>query len=182
MIEVRETEVYADWFRRLRDERARARINIRIRRLSLGNPGDVKPVDEGISELRVDCGPGYRIYYVQSGAACVLLLCGGDKGSQQDDILAAKPPRQGVEGVTSMALRTKTWDAAEYLDSEEAVVAYVEAALEDGDPAVVTAALGDIARARGMSQLARDTGLAREALYRSLSENGTPSLPPSCVS
>jgi putative addiction module killer protein len=66
MIEVRETEVYADWFRRLRDERARARINIRIRRLSLGNRGDVKPVDEGISELRVDCGPGYRIYYVQT--------------------------------------------------------------------------------------------------------------------
>lgn len=73
-----------------------------------------------------------------------------------------------------MALRTKTWDAAEYLDSAEAIAAYIEAALEDGDPAVITAALGDIARARGMSQLARDTGLAREALYRSLSENGNP--------
>jgi putative addiction module killer protein len=64
MIEVRQTDEYAEWFKSLRDRRARARINTRIRRLSLGNPGDVKPVGEGVSELRIDYGPGYRVYFV----------------------------------------------------------------------------------------------------------------------
>lgn len=73
-----------------------------------------------------------------------------------------------------MTLRTKPWDPAEHLDSEEAVIAYIEAALEDGDPSLVAAALGDVARARGMSQLARDTGLSRESLYRALSAEGNP--------
>jgi len=86
MMEVRQTEAYADWFRRLRDRQARARINVRIRRLSLGNPGDVRPVGEGVSELRVDCGPGYRVYFVQRGASLVILLAGGDKRTQERDI------------------------------------------------------------------------------------------------
>lgn len=90
MIEVRQTEVYSEWFARLRDLRAKARIDIRIRRLSLGNPGDVRPVGGGVSELRIDYGPGYRVYYVQSDAAFVILLCGGHKGSQDSDIRQAK--------------------------------------------------------------------------------------------
>jgi putative addiction module killer protein len=65
MIEVRQTEEYSEWFANLRDKQARARINVRIRRLSLGNPGDVKPVEEGVSELRIDYGPGYRVYFLQ---------------------------------------------------------------------------------------------------------------------
>lgn len=64
MIEIRQTDEYAKWFKCLRDRQARARINTRIRRLSLGNPGDVKPVGEGVSELRIDYGPGYRVYFV----------------------------------------------------------------------------------------------------------------------
>ncbi|HZH10578.1 MAG TPA: addiction module antidote protein [Microvirga sp.] len=75
-----------------------------------------------------------------------------------------------------MPLETKPWDAAEHLDSEEAMAAYLDAALEDGDPALISAALGDIARAKGMSQLARETGLSRESLYRSLSAEGNPEL------
>ncbi|MGO4525387.1 addiction module antidote protein [Microvirga sp. 2MCAF35] len=75
-----------------------------------------------------------------------------------------------------MPLETKPWDPAEHLDSEEAMAAYLDAALEDGDPALISAALGDIARAKGMSQLARDTGLSRESLYRSLSAEGNPEL------
>jgi len=90
MFEVRETAVYADWFAGLRDRNAKARINIRIRRLSLGNPGDVKPVGEGISELRVDYGPGYRVYFAQKADVLVVLLAGGDKATQDRDIRQSK--------------------------------------------------------------------------------------------
>lgn len=86
MIEVRETDVFAAWFERLRDRQARARITARIRRLSLGNPGDVKPVGGGISEMRIDYGPGYRVYFVRRGEVVVILLCGGDKRTQRRDI------------------------------------------------------------------------------------------------
>ena len=89
MIEVRQTEEYSDWFANLRDKQARARINTRIRRLSLGNPGDVKPVGEGVSELRIDYGPGYRVYFLQRGREVVILLAGGDKHTQQKDIQTA---------------------------------------------------------------------------------------------
>ena len=90
MIEVRQTDVYARWFRRLRDKRARARINARIRRLSLGNPGNVRAVGEGVSELRIDYGPGYRVYFVQRGQSLALLLAGGDKSTQDLDIEKAR--------------------------------------------------------------------------------------------
>lgn len=89
MIEVRQTEEYSEWFAKLRDTQARARINARIRRLSLGNPGDVKPVGEGVSELRIDYGPGYRVYFLQRGREVVILLAGGDKRTQQKDIQTA---------------------------------------------------------------------------------------------
>jgi putative addiction module killer protein len=89
MIEIRQTEVYSKWFESLRDRQARARINARIRRLSLGNPGDVKPVGEGVSELRIDYGPGYRVYFVCQGQMVVILLAGGDKHTQERDIKTA---------------------------------------------------------------------------------------------
>jgi putative addiction module killer protein len=89
MIEIRQIEVYSKWFESLRDRQARARINSRIRRLSLDNPGDVKPVGEGVSELRIDYGPGYRLYFVQKGQTVVILLAGGDKHTQERDIKTA---------------------------------------------------------------------------------------------
>ena len=89
MVEVRQTEIFATWLRKLRDEKARARIQIRIRRLSMGNFGDVKFVGGGISELRVDYGPGYRVYFQRKGNLLVLLLVGGDKNTQQADIAKA---------------------------------------------------------------------------------------------
>ena len=73
-----------------------------------------------------------------------------------------------------MALKTYTWDAAEHLDTAEAIVAYLDAAFEDGDPKLITAVIGDVARARGMTELSRETGLSRESLYRGLSEDGNP--------
>jgi putative addiction module killer protein len=90
MLEIRETPAYAAWFRSLRDRVAKARIDIRIRRLSLGNPGDVRPIGEGVSELRIHHGPGYRIYFTSQGNTIVVLLVGGDKSSQNKDIQQAK--------------------------------------------------------------------------------------------
>ena len=90
MLEVRQTQTYSDWFNSLRDRLAKTRIDIRIRRLSLGNAGDVKPVGEGVSELRVNYGPGYRIYFIQQANTCVVILAGGDKSSQDQDISKAK--------------------------------------------------------------------------------------------
>ena len=89
MIEIRQTEAYARWFGSLRDRQARARIDARIRRLSLGNPGDVKPVGEGVSELRINYGAGYRVYFIARGQTLVVLLAGGDKRTQDRDIKAA---------------------------------------------------------------------------------------------
>ena len=90
MIEVRQTASYSEWFTGLRDRRAKTRIDIRIRRLSLGNPGDVKPIGEGVSEMRIDYGPGYRVYFAQHGSEFIVLLAGGDKASQDRDIREAK--------------------------------------------------------------------------------------------
>ena len=124
MIEVRRTDAYTRWFSRLRDRQARARINIRVRRLSLGNFGDVRPV----------------------GGVCEKL----------------------------QKTRTRPWDAVDYLETEQDIVAYLEAALDEGDPALIAAALGDIARAKGMTVVAADAGLGRESLYKALSPNGNP--------
>jgi putative addiction module killer protein len=90
VIEIRETERFARWFASLRDSGARMRIQARIRRLSIGNPGDVRPVGEGVSEMRIDYGPGYRVYFAQRGGALVVLLAGGDKRSQDRDIATAR--------------------------------------------------------------------------------------------
>jgi putative addiction module killer protein len=98
MIEVRQTEVFADWLRALRDRRAAARIAERLRRLALGNPGDVKPVGEGLSELRVDYGPGYRVYFIRRGESLVVVLCGGDKADQDRDIARAKALATEISG------------------------------------------------------------------------------------
>ena len=86
MIEVRQTETFAKWLMKLRDLRARARIQARIDRLELGNAGDVKPVGEGVSEMRIDYGPGYRVYFIQKGSELIILLAGGDKRTQSRDI------------------------------------------------------------------------------------------------
>ena len=89
MLEVLQSATFESWFKGLRDIQARARITARIRRLALGNPGDVKPVGAGVSEMRIDYGPGYRVYYLQRGDVIAVLLCGGDKRTQQADIRRA---------------------------------------------------------------------------------------------
>ncbi len=88
-MEIRKTTFFAKWIDSLQDIRARARIQARIERLATGNPGDVKPVGDGVSEMRIDYGPGYRVYYRQHERSVIILLAGGDKSSQAKDIKAA---------------------------------------------------------------------------------------------
>lgn len=89
MLEIRKTDAYAAWIDNLRDLQGRARILARIERLAIGNPGDVKPVGEGVSELRINYGPGYRVYFTKHGHKIVILLAGGDKSTQAADIKIA---------------------------------------------------------------------------------------------
>ena len=95
MIDIRKTHVFSDWLDGLRDIRARARVQSRIERLAFNNPGDVAPLGEGVSELRIDYGPGYRVYFKQRGRELIILLAGGDKRTQAKDIqVALKMARQ----------------------------------------------------------------------------------------
>ena len=89
MIEIRKTDQFSKWLDGLRDLRARARVQVRIERLAAGNPGDAKSVGEGVSELRIDYGPGYRVYFTKRGQQLIILLAGGDKGSQTKDVETA---------------------------------------------------------------------------------------------
>ncbi|GAB6390830.1 MAG: type II toxin-antitoxin system RelE/ParE family toxin [Treponematales bacterium] len=88
-MEIRKTSVFRKWMKALRDIRAKAHIDRRVDRLSRGNPGDVRPIGEGCSEMRIDYGPGYRVYYKDTGKAVVIILCGGDKSTQRNDIARA---------------------------------------------------------------------------------------------
>ena len=89
MYEIRKTDIYAKWLDGLRDIHARARVQARVERLATGNPGDVKPVGEGVSELRIDYGPGYRVYYTMRRRTMIILLAGGNKRTQTTDIKTA---------------------------------------------------------------------------------------------
>jgi putative addiction module killer protein len=89
VLEIRTTEIFAQWLDGLRDVRARARVQVRIERLAAGNPGDVQPVGQGVSEMRIDYGPGYRVYFKRVGREIVILLAGGDKSTQSADIKTA---------------------------------------------------------------------------------------------
>lgn len=97
VIEVRTTEAFDAWFAGLRDRSARVRIQVRIDRLALGNPGQYRVLGDGLRELKVDCGPGYRVYYVERGRVLVVLLCGGDKRSQSRDIAMASALKKLLE-------------------------------------------------------------------------------------
>lgn len=90
MVEIIKSDTFDRWLRNLRDIRAQAKIEMRIRRASIGNFGDVKPIGNGVSEMRIDYGPGYRVYFMQRGNLVIVLLCGGDKSTQDTDIERAK--------------------------------------------------------------------------------------------
>lgn len=178
MIEVVQSETFKGWLAKLKDRQAIARINARIRRVAeSGNFGDAKSARDGVSEMRIDYGPGYRIYFVQRGPVIVDSDPAGrwrqaDPGRRYQ---ARDRDCEGLEGL-NMAEKFTRWDAADYIESEEDMALYLDACLDEdpGDGSLVRAALNDIARACGMSQLARDTGLTREGLYKALSATGNP--------
>lgn len=175
MFELIKSDTFEYWLRALRDKQALARINARLRRVSDGNLGDAKTLRDGIAELRINHGPGYRVYFMRRGPLVIVLLAGGDKRTQAADIARAiEIAKEWKE--KDMAEKFTHWDAADYLETEEDMALYFQACVEDdpGDGSLIRAALGDIARARGMTQLAKDTGLAREGLYKALSAEGNP--------
>lgn len=97
MLEVRQTQEFREWLHKLRDDRARAKIADRLVRVEGGNFGDVEPVGDGVSELRIDYGPGYRVYFTRRGRVIVVILCGGDKRTQTKDIKRAKRMARELE-------------------------------------------------------------------------------------
>jgi putative addiction module killer protein len=97
MIEIRETEVYKKWFFSIKDKKTRSIIDVRIRRVSLGNFGDIEPVGRGVTELKIDYGPGFRVYLLNQGNVIVILLCGGDKSTQEEDIRKAQDLAQRIK-------------------------------------------------------------------------------------
>ena len=97
MIEIRKTDTFAKWIDGLHDIRARARVLVRIERLAIGNPGDVRPIGEGVSEMRIDYGPGYRVYFKKVDKKVIILLAGGDKKSQSKDIKTALRLSQNLQ-------------------------------------------------------------------------------------
>ena len=156
----------------LKDERAQARVNVRIRRLALGNPGDSHGVGEGVEEMRIDYGPGYRVYFTRRGMEVVIFLREEIRLHRNGTSQARRLSR--VDWRSNMGTKTREWDTVEFLDSEEKMALYLEAALEEGDAGLVAAALGDITRAKGMTEIARESGLGRESLYKALSVDGNP--------
>lgn len=185
MAEVVSTDEFDTWLTKLKDLRNKARIIRRLDRLAGGNPGDVRPIGKGLSELRLNVGPGYRVYYLQDGAQLILLLCGGDKSTQRNDITKAheiadewRTDDKAAEGehAMSMSEKYKRFDAADHLKNLDDVALFLEVALEDSaeDPSAVPHALGIIARSQNMSELARRVDMSRDGLYKALSADGNP--------
>lgn len=176
MYSILTTRVFDTWFDGLRDMQAKRRIQARIDRAEDGNLGDCESVGEGVSEMRIHHGPGYRVYFTRIGMEVVILSAGGDKSSQARDIRKALKLASELQE-RAMALKLRKWDSAEHLKTEEDMALYFEVCLQEAgdDAAFIAKALGNIARARGMTQLAKDTGLGRESLYKALSGEGNPS-------
>ena len=176
MIEVRQTAAFRGWLADLRDGIAVKAIKRRIARVQVGLFGDAKSVGDGVSELRIDLGPGYRVYFAPARRyrrSAVVLRRQGRPGPRHR---AGQGYGARMEGVNHMSLKTFPFDAADAIDTPQERAGLLAEAFASGDAAVVTAALGLIARARGITQVSRETGLSREALYKATSAEGDPTL------
>ena len=176
-----EIDVVGNWLASLGDVKARARIAARLDRLSLGSFCDCKALREGVSELRIDWGPGYRVYYAMLGRTCVLLLCGGDKRGQSSDIKRGNRLPERLQGKDAKQMKDKasiSHDEAmsrELRENPDFAAEYLRAAMEDeAEPRVLLVALRRVAEARGIARVAKTAGIERESLYRALSPRGNP--------
>lgn len=177
MFAVRKTDEFDEWFEGLRDAKAKSIILKRIARVEAGLFGGVAPVGGAVSELKIDFGPGYRLYFTQRGTV-IALLCGGDKSSQVRDINSLRAWRTTSRKTEMPVAKTKTtpFDVASYLTTSEAQAELIADAFESGDPTYITLTLGHVARARGMGDIAQEAGVTREGLYKALSSTGDPRL------
>lgn len=181
MYSIKPLPEFTTWLEGLADITVRSVVVARLKRLERGLMGDVAPVGDGVSELRIHLGAGWRIYFAQRGTQLIVLLVGGSKRTQKRDIKRAKALAALLDRLEEMHMSKRIkaadlpdFDAARYLDSEEAIAAYLTDILEANDPALLAAALGDIARARGMSEIAKASGISREALYKALRADTQP--------
>jgi probable addiction module antidote protein/putative addiction module killer protein len=173
MVDVRETPDFTNWLAALSDQRARLQIVRRISRVAGGNFGDAKSVGGAVNELRIDHGPGYRVYYTRPR-----------QGRRHPALRRQADPEQGhsegqgnrwdIGWLMMKVNKLKKFDAAEHLRTPEARAEYLNIVLADGDPAEVRDALNLVARAQGMSVVAKAAGVTREGLYKTLGENGNP--------
>lgn len=167
--EVRQTVIFSKWLSKIRDAVAKASIARRVARLENGNFGDSKSVGGGVYELRIDVGKGYRVYFTNKDNKMVVLLVGGDKSTQDEDKQLPKKWQRRFE-----MLETTKFDVAEYLDTEEVQSCYLNYVAEENDPDELLKAINDVARARGMTKIAKEADITREGLYKALSPDGNP--------
>jgi probable addiction module antidote protein/putative addiction module killer protein len=165
------------WLSRVADQKAKARILAGLRSATFGNFGDCEPIGGGVSEMRIHVGAGYRVCYMRTGSTVYVLLAGGVKASQTRRHCESEKYGSRVQKGETMKKKKspyKAFDVAEYLDNDAVIAEYLSAAAEDPNPDVFVAALGDVAKARGMAQIAKDAGLGRESLYKTLSAGAHP--------
>ncbi len=179
MFTVLQTEEFVAWLDGLKDKRGQVRIAARLRQAEAGNLGDWQPVGGDVSEMRVDFGPGYRLYFTRRGRILVVLLNGGNKSTQKRDIRRAHKLASEIGDPMTKAKSKATpklvaFDAARYLDNDKAIAEYMTAVLETGDADLLLLALADVARAKGMAKVAQDSGLGRESLYKALAPGAKP--------
>lgn len=179
MLRFKRTSEFLEWLRKLKDRDAKAKIEAHLDYCELKGSllGDTKPVGDSIYEMRFHFGPGYRIYYARSGSEIYLLLIGGDKRKQQADIKKSQETIQGILriGREKMTKKYQDYDTSEFLETEDDIAHYLNAVAEYNDPEMFQTALGKVAKARGMSSIAKEANVSRESLYRSLSAEGNPS-------
>lgn len=176
-------DVFGEWLARLKDARAQAKIIIRLDRVAAGNFADCKTMGGGVSELRIDWGPGYRVYYATIGKSSVLLLTGGDKAQTIGRHRKGGRLSAGLQRKDQKSMKRKTsisHDEAvirELRNNPRFAVEYLKAALEeDGEPQVMLIALRRVVQAHGIAKVAKTAGVERESLYRALSKRGNPRL------
>ncbi|MDB6033450.1 MAG: addiction module protein [Verrucomicrobiales bacterium] len=170
------TVPFSEWFDALLDMRTRQKIDARLARVRLGNLGDCNSVGNGVSELRIDYGPGFRVYFGQDGLEVVILLCGGDKSTQKRDIRKAQEYWADYKTKKTMKTASYKIELLTRLADASYAAGYLTDCLEQGE-AEFLLGLRDVVEARGgIGQLSKTVDLNRESLYRLLSKDGNPTL------